>query len=245
MMVGAGENVSLTEQVATSVREMIVQSGARPGDRFCKEVQLEQKLGVSRNVVREAVSRLRALGVLDSRQGVGLIIGKPDPMGLFEQTLSNHALDSADLVALEELRYALEVGAVEIAVKRATPAHVERLASLAEEFADCSQGSSPDRTSDDVDCEFHRTILDATQSPMLKQMHSVLTVFFARRGREIPDYPVTTSTELSVWEHRMIVNAFRDHNTQYARILLSEHLARGRVEMELPGEEKQAGSSDR
>lgn len=231
-MADTGGSVSLTERTAASVREMIVDSGARPGDRFCKESHLEQRLGVSRNVVREAVSRLRALGVLESRQGVGLIVGKPDPFGLLEETLLGHMLDSADLVALEELRYALEVGAVELAVSRATPAQVKRLAALAEEFARCQTGSSPERTADDVDLDFHCTMLESTHSTMIEQMRTVLTVFISRRGREVPNYPVTTSTEQTVWEHRMIAQAFRDRNAHYARSVLSEHLTRGHARME-------------
>ncbi len=231
-MADAGGYVSLTEQTVASVREMLAESGSRPGDLFCKESHLEQKLGVSRNVVREAVSRLRALGVLDSRQGVGLIVGKPNPFALLEQTLTRDTLDSADLIALEELRYALEVGAVEMAVQRATPAQVLRLAELAEELGHCYTGSSGARTVDDVDLEFHRTMLEATHSAMLQQMNPVLAVFFSRRGHEVPNHPVTSATERAVWEHQTIAKAFRDRNARYARAVLSAHLTSGHAEME-------------
>ena len=194
-MVDNGDNLSLTEQTVASINEMILLSGVRPGDRFGNEADLERKLGVSRVVVREAVSRLRALGMLESRQGLGLIVGKPDPFGLLEQTLARHTLDSADLLALEELRYVLEVGAVELAVKRAAAAQVERLAALAEELAECCTGSPSARTVDDVEMDFHRTILEATHSAMLERMHPVLAVVFSRKEREVPNYSVTTTTE--------------------------------------------------
>lgn len=219
-------NPSLTEQTATSLREMIVSSGAKPGDRFGNEADLERKLGVSRVVVREAVSRLRALGILESRQGLGLMVGKPDPFGLLEQTLSRHTLDSADLAALEELRNTLEIGAVELAVNRATEAQVEHLATLAEELAACHADSSSARTVDDVEIDFHRTILEATHNPMLRQMYPVLAVVFSRRECELPDYPSMTTSEQTIWEHRMIAQAFRQRNIEHARALLSTHLTR-------------------
>jgi GntR family transcriptional regulator, transcriptional repressor for pyruvate dehydrogenase complex len=224
-MAGAGEGLSLTEQTVVSLQEMLSESGARPGDRLGNEADLEQKLGVSRVVVREAISRLRGLGVLDSRQGVGLIVGKPDPFGLLEQTLTHRSLDSADLTALAELRYALEVGAVEIAVKRATLAQVERLAALAKEFEECHAGSRGARPVDEVDLEFHGTMLEATHSTMLQRMCPVLAVVFSRIEREVAEYPVTTTTDEAVWEHHLIARAFRDRNADCARAVLSTHLA--------------------
>ena len=105
-MAGSGDSLSLTEQAVVSLQEMIALSGARPGDRFGNEADLERKLGVSRVVVREAVSRLRALGMLESRQGLGLIIGKPDPFG------ASPASNKGEVrlgVAIDD-RYAIRVG---------------------------------------------------------------------------------------------------------------------------------------
>jgi len=223
-----------------SLQEMIVSTGAKPGDRFGNEADLERKLGVSRVVIREAVSRLRALGILESRQGLGLTVGKPDPFGLLEQTLTRHTLDSADLAALEELRNALEIGAVELAVKRATKAQLDRLAELAEELAKFHASSSSPRTADDVELDFHRTILEATHNTMLGQMYPVLAVVFSRRERELPGYPTTTTTQRTVWEHRMIAQAFRERNVECARAMLCMHLASSHTNLEtLPNKEEQ------
>jgi GntR family transcriptional regulator, transcriptional repressor for pyruvate dehydrogenase complex len=238
-MPATNENTSLTEQTVASLKEMIVLSGARPGDRFGNEADLERKLGVSRVVVREAVSRLRALGILESRQGLGLIIGKPDPFGLLEQTLTRHTLDSTDLAALEELRNTLEIGAVELAVKRATEAQVDRLVELAEELGEFRASSSSSRTADDVELDFHRTILEATHNTMLGQMYPVLAVVFSRRERELPGYPTKTTTEQTVWEHRMIARAFRERNVECARALLCMHLASSHTNLETSSNRKE------
>jgi GntR family transcriptional repressor for pyruvate dehydrogenase complex len=203
---------------------MIAFSGAKPGDRFGNEAALERKLGVSRVVIREAVSRLRALGMLDSRQGLGLIVGKPDPFGLLEQTLTRHTLDSADLAALEELRNTLEIGAVELAVNRASEAQIAKLIELAEELGEFQTSSPSPRTADDVELDFHHTILEATHNPMLGQMYPVLAVVFSRREKELSDYPAATTTERAAREHRMIAQAFRDKNAECARVVLSMHL---------------------
>ena len=112
---------NLTDQTTRRLREMVISSGLKPGEVFGREAELGQKLGVSRSILREAINRLRALGLLESRQCVGLVVGKPDPVALFEQAFEAGLMDSLDMADLAELRYTLEIGAVELVVRRATP----------------------------------------------------------------------------------------------------------------------------
>jgi len=215
---------NLTDQVVQALQEMISASGLQPGQQFAVEADLEKRLGVSRVVLREAVSRLRALGILQSKQGVGLIIGKPNPVALFRQAIRACAFDAVDLAQLGELRYAIEVGAVELAVKRATESQLARLRNLAGDFAAAFSGKTSDRPIDDIELAFHGAILEATHNPMLSQMHQVLAAYFVRSAREADDYLVDETTEKAVWEHQAIAEAFGNRNVEQARALLSGHL---------------------
>jgi len=215
---------NLTQQTATRLREMIASSALSPGDPFATEAQLEAKLGVSRSVLREAVSRLRALGLLESRQGIGLIVGKPNPLALFEQAFDTWVTDLLDLQELAELRYALEVGAVELAARRASQQQLAELESLAEQFAQHLSGAADLRPYDDIELDFHRTILEAAHNTLLMRMHRVITAYFHRAVREIPDWP--SYHESSVWEHRAIAQALGERSVERARALLAGHLSR-------------------
>ena len=118
MVVRTRPNIpSRTEQVVEQLHELVRSSDLQPGDAFATEAELQERFNVSRHVVREAVSRLRALGILDSRQSLGLIVGRADPAGLFEKAIQSWSPGSADLKELGILRYTLEIGAVEPAVK--------------------------------------------------------------------------------------------------------------------------------
>ena len=224
-MAGNRDTFNLTEQTVASLQEMVAQSGLGPGEPFAVEADLEKKLNVSRVVLREAVSRLRALGILQSRQGVGLIVSKPDPVMLFEQAIAGYALDSVDIAQLAELRYCIEIGAVELAVTRAVEGQLARLTELAEELAECHAGRSSGRVINDVELDFHSTMLQATHSPMVMRMHRVLAVFFVRSVKETDLYPVDETTERSAWEHRVIAEAFRQRSVERARALLAGHLS--------------------
>lgn len=217
-------NSNLTQRVVVLLQEMIASSGLKPGEQFAVEADLEKKLNVSRVVLREAVSRLRGLGILESRQGVGLIIGKPDPVALFEQAVCSYALDAVDLTRLSELRYTIEVGAVELAVRRATDAELHELGRLAEEFAEEAAGQSATRSSDDIEIDFHGAILKATHNETLMKMHHVLSAYFAKSAQQIEGYCANETNERSIWEHRAISDAFAARNTERARAILSAHL---------------------
>jgi GntR family transcriptional regulator, transcriptional repressor for pyruvate dehydrogenase complex len=219
------ESTNLTDQTVTALVNIIASSGLAPGAPLAVEAELEKKLNVSRSILREAVSRLRGLGILDSRQGVGLIVAKPDPVALFAQAVRSYALDAMDLAELGELRYALEIGAMDLAVSRATPEQVTRLAALAEDFAERYAGKRLERTIDDIELEFHGTILEAAQNATLGRLHYVLAAFFQRRVRESVGYSADDTTDRTVWEHRAIAEAFGARNVERARALLGGHLA--------------------
>ena len=72
------QSVSLVDQVEERIRLAICESGLKAGDAFLGEVELASRLGVSRNVVREALSRLQTLGVLNTRKRRGTVISEPD-----------------------------------------------------------------------------------------------------------------------------------------------------------------------
>jgi GntR family transcriptional regulator, transcriptional repressor for pyruvate dehydrogenase complex len=219
------EKSNLTEQTVERLQEMLAASGLEYGQLFATEAELEQRLSVSRSIIREAVSRMRAMGLLDSRQGIGLIVSKPDPIGLFEQALNGGLLDGLDLQQLGELRYALEIGSIELVVRHATSQQLAKLAQLAEEFADNMAGK-PSRELDNIELDFHQTILDATASPMLMRMHGVLAAYFSRSAREVNGWGDLKNNEKNLWEHRAIALALAQKNSEHARAILANHLAK-------------------
>jgi len=220
----ANNRKNLTEQTVQRLRELITARGLEPGAPFGIEADLEKQLSVSRPVLREAISRLRALGILDSRQSVGLIIGKPDPVGVFEQALEGCAAEAMDMSELAEFRYVLEVGAVESAVRRATDEQVERLHNLAQQIADGMKAGLPVVDIDEIELKFHSTILSATQNHTLIRMHRILAAFYKRAEAEVPGWDANTASEFTNWEHLAIAKAFSQRNAEYARVLLAAHL---------------------
>src|SRR6202000_1161481 len=107
----------LSTLVASSISREIAQGRLKPGDQLPTEQQLAQTFGVSRNVVREAIARLRSEGRIWAQQGRGaFVVDDPNPTVL---TLDFEALQQANAFqSLFELRGILEVEAAGLAAIR-------------------------------------------------------------------------------------------------------------------------------
>jgi len=215
---------NLTEQTVKNILEMVEKSSLREGDFFATESELEEKFQISRPVLREALSKVRALGFLESRKRKGLIVSKPDPINLFEQAFQYGVMNRIDIRELSELRYTIEIGAIELAARRATAEQLQILSELVEEFAASTLSESSVRDQDLIEIDFHRTLLEASHNTMLIRMHQVLTVFFSRAGTEFPEWETRQQTCKGLWEHRSITEALRLKNAERARMILSGHL---------------------
>ena len=96
---------------------------------------------------------------------------------------------------------------------------------LAREFAECIFAVAPKRSADDIELDFHRTILEASHNKMISRMHHVISAYFLRAAREMADWDIYDTKEDNVWQHRAIAQAFKARNIERARAHLSGHLA--------------------
>jgi DNA-binding FadR family transcriptional regulator len=100
----------MADMVENKLREYFKKKSFKPGDPLPKEVELAAALGVSRNVLREALSRLRMIGMVETRKKRGMVLAMPDVLGTFERVLDPLIMDEPTLKDLFELRLVLEMG---------------------------------------------------------------------------------------------------------------------------------------
>jgi len=122
---------TMADLVELQLRDYLRKKLFKPGDPLPSEQQLAASLGVSRNVVREALSRLRMLGIVETRKKRGMLLSRPDILGSFERVLDPLIMDTGTLQDLFELRLTLEVGLADILYKRKTAKDVAELEAIA------------------------------------------------------------------------------------------------------------------
>lgn len=165
---------TMADQVETQLREYILKRAVRPGDAIPKETELAEALGVSRNVVREALSRLRMLGMIESRKRRGMILTQPDVMRGLERILHPTMLDINIRKQLFELRLVLEVGLGDLLFSRKTEAQLKKLDSIIERERKAS--TQIERIRCEVD--FHSTLYEMAGNDTLKRFQTILMPVF-------------------------------------------------------------------
>lgn len=204
-------------ELARRIRQRIQAEQLPDGSFFMTEAQLSAEYGVSRTVTREAVSRLQALGILEGRKRKGLLVRRPDPLRLLSSSLPSLVTSPAELRDVAQLRYALEVGAIELAVRSATDEQIAELGRIEQELAEALQEDVASARTVQLDVAFHAHILKMTGSRLIAGMQQVLVQFFQTAPRTNVS---TASAERITWEHRELYQAIRDRDVERARSMI-------------------------
>ncbi|MFJ9411491.1 FadR/GntR family transcriptional regulator [Streptomyces sp. NPDC101393] len=154
--------VRLADRVAAILSEEIESGRLAEGDKLPTEVELVKQLGVSRTVIREAVSRLRNAGLVEPRQGRGVFVlaRRTRPLDLEAEASDT----KGKVLQIVEVRRAMEGEAASLAATRATPDDVARmrqcLAAIDEAVAAGGDGV-------DEDLAFHQSIAESTGNAVM------------------------------------------------------------------------------
>lgn len=176
------KELTLVEVTQQQILEHVTKGGYQSNSILPKEDELANTLGVSRVVVREALSRLRALGFLETKKKKGTILISPQPFGIMEIIINSGALDEISVRDLYELRLMLEVGLADFIFERKDEQSMSRLLRLVEEEETCEDS----RRLIDIDIEFHTILYQMANSRSLSGFQSLIGKIFTLYPKERP-----------------------------------------------------------
>jgi DNA-binding FadR family transcriptional regulator len=192
-----------------------------PGSRLPTEQQLSTRLGVSRNVIREAIAQLRADGIVEARQGIGVFVLAPEQRAAIR--IDRAALqDAGNIERLFELRSVLETEAAALAAIRRTP---EQLAAIKLHLDRMSGEERWEDGSIDADLAFHREIAKATDNGYIHTFISFVceqirqTIYYARKTNPLHDL-----VTINVGEHVRIYDALVAGDPRAAADAMRHHI---------------------
>ena len=116
--------LSLAQQLVLELSQKIISGELPAGSKLPTEQAFTEERGVSRTVVREAMSRLQAEGLVETRRGIGTFVVDAIRPGELQDGLQDSG-DAHDAVAITELRLSLEVEAAALAARRVTPEQLQ------------------------------------------------------------------------------------------------------------------------
>jgi DNA-binding FadR family transcriptional regulator len=224
MKIGAlGRAPQLPSRVAAAITAEIAEGRLREGDRLPTEQALAEKFGVSRNVVREAISRLRSDGVVQSRQGVGAFVVSSEATA----TLRIDAELMSDRLVFRnifELRAILEIRAAGLAALRAEKPQVADIAAA------LSRMRAAEKWAEDgvaADLDFHRAVGQATGNPYIAMVVGFLSgqmrqsIMFMRHNQSDIDGHLV---DMNIAEHQAIYEAILAGAPEAARDAMRRHI---------------------
>ena len=124
-------STTLADGVETSLLDYIRRSGLNPGDMLPKEEELSEQLKVSRHIVREGVSRLKTLGLIESRKRKGMILTRPNVFAGVSKLAEARLFSENECREFMQMRVYMELGMAGTIFRKKTPESLKELRALA------------------------------------------------------------------------------------------------------------------
>ena len=210
------KRTKIGDQVFEQLRSMIENGAWAVGEKIPSERELSLSLGVSHATVRQALQKLNALGLLETRVGYGSCVKAPAPQNCLDILPVDKPLGAKAWQDVVEFREMLEIYAVQVAAKRATP---EDIAKLRKNYLEMTQKTSPEEYAA-LDVQFHTLIGRITQNDMIIRSYEILNGIL---NRSIVD-EISRVGIIRQEDHRKIVDAIEQHNARQAGATMSAHL---------------------
>ncbi|MGM0975440.1 MAG: FadR/GntR family transcriptional regulator [Bacillota bacterium] len=211
------------EEVAEAIMDMIKAGDLKPGDKLDSVQQLAEKFQVGRSAVREALSALRAMGLVEMHQGEGTYVREFNSNMLKLPVQIAVLMKKDDVKNLLEVRRILEVGAVEAAASRRTAEQLSEIKEALEKM----KNANDEELGEEADFRFHMAIARASQNDLLiSLMNNVSEMMFTtmRETRRLWLYSEKSTLGRLTLEHASIYEAIVQRDGARAQKLLLQHL---------------------
>ena len=220
-----GNRPKLGERVADQLRERIQKGDFAPGAQLPTENALVEQFGVSRTVIREAISTLRTDGLVKAHQGRGVFVCEDisqQPFRLCSKDLS----EKDHIEQAMELRLCMEVSNAELAAVRRTEADIQSMAAALQKQHAAHLGGELGQTED---FSFHLAIANATKNSYMVDFLRFLGPFIVPvNSMHLMDQEELLSYQESLrQEHSAIAEAINSGDADAAGVAMRTHLRRG------------------
>lgn len=213
------------EAVCEVLHKKITSGKFQPGDRLDSVEHLAEQFSVSRSAIREALSALKAMGLIEIKQGSGTFVKQFSEENL-HLPLSKTILSNRDSIPhLLELRKIIEVGTAVSAAKHRSQEDIQKLEQILQKMKEV-QGDG--ELGEQVDFEFHAMIAAASQNPLLVNLLSQVSDLMLetmRDTRRLLLFSNKTASEQLYDEHMQIFLAIKQQNTDLAELAMFSHLS--------------------
>lgn len=225
---------TLAHELVQVLGDRIREGSIAQGAKLPTEAAIMEEFRLSRTVVREALSRLQAAGLVETRHGIGTFVvglGESAPFRIGAEQLAT----LNDVIAVLEIRLGIETEAASLAAQRRTEDNLLAMRSALDAFAEANAAG---RDAVGADYQFHLEIARATQNHHFVDLMGTLgagSIPRARlesggaagRARALPDARLAYLRKVNA-EHENILDAIAARDSDAARAAMRTHLSSSR-----------------
>lgn len=220
------QTVTLVDQVEKKLFEYISKNNMKVGDSVPNENELAEALGVSRSVLREALSRLRMLGVVESRTRRGMVLGEPHMFGGLQRVTDPMILGEESLFNFLGFRVALELGITNNIIDNINKKYINELEEIVKKSASGHEINFYGAESENA---FHSKLYEITENKSIIQFQEIIrpVVLFVRE--KFIDFFEPINKELRqkgvLVTHKDLLNFIKNKDKEGFRKGMEQHFA--------------------
>lgn len=178
------KNTTLVDWVESQIINEIRSNKLSIGDEIPNEFDLAEKYEVGRNVIREALSRLRMLGIIETRKRRGMVVSEPNVVNGFQKVVNPHALSKETILSLLEMRVSLEIGSAQFIINNISDQDILDLKDIV------AKEEHTERLKIDIESErrFHSKIYAITKNKVMMDFLNLLIPVFKYVNENYDDF---------------------------------------------------------
>ncbi|WP_239614516.1 FadR/GntR family transcriptional regulator [Cohnella mopanensis] len=212
------------EEIKDQLQRMIADGTLKVGDKLPSTKEMSESFGVGRSTTREALSALKAMGLIEIRQGGGCRVIRNSPTEVALPELDSLRMNRNTLLELLEARQSLEVSNAAIAATKRTDKDLSEFESLIEAMA---RSVGEDLEGERTDLLFHLTLAKATHNTIMVRLFESIANQLETAIREIRRVELYANHQVAKQlykEHSAIFEAIRIQDSELAAKRMKQHL---------------------
>jgi len=212
--------VSVGEQVFNQLKQLILNNKWSPGEKIPSENELADMFHVSRITVRQALQKLNALGLIDTKLGEGSFVKRLDGSENMNALIPSLYLGGNITADVLEFRRIIDTDCAKLAALRATEKDIEDLKDIFEKMEQCKSSLNL-RGFAHADLDFHFKIAETTKNSLIIKTNMILRDVLEDAMLTIID---KMGFEKGLYYHKELLIAIENHDEETALFLMQSHL---------------------
>jgi DNA-binding FadR family transcriptional regulator len=214
----------LCQEIQRHIRSYIFERGLKPGEMLPPAPEMASYLGVSLASLREGMRAMEALGMLETKHGIGTFVRTYNLIPVFETLSFSLLIDEDGLYKMTQIRESMEVGLIREVVAKIEEDDLRALEHL------CAE-TSQSGWSAEFDMPFHRQIYRCLNNELVAQ---ILDIYWMASTALIDSTFFTHEDRLDNWhDHHQIAVSLRERDPEAAIESMRKHFARAKARMNL------------